>query len=133
MQQFYLADTQIVIWSIISPSKINSSVQSILRENPILVSEISLLEITIKQKIGRLPELPLSVDSLTVQLLTDGFQLLPIERKHIAAYEKIPLFDEHRDPFDRLLLATALSEGVSIISADKNFRLYVPTIRLVEA
>lgn len=133
MEQIYLADTQIVIWSIISPSKITPTVQSILRENPIFVSEISLLEITIKQKIGRLPEMPLSVDALINQLLTDGFQLLPIARRHIAAYEQIPLFDNHRDPFDRLLLATALAEEVSIISADKNFRLYIPTIRLVEA
>ncbi|MBD2754281.1 type II toxin-antitoxin system VapC family toxin [Spirosoma validum] len=132
MEQIYLADTQIVIWSIISPSKITPSVQTILRDNPILVSEVSLLEITIKQKIGRLPEFSLSVENLTTQLINDGFQLLPIERKYIAAYEQIPLFDNHRDPFDRLLLATAFSENIPIISADKNFRLYVPTIRLVE-
>ena len=133
MEGFYLADTQIVIWSFISPLKISASAQKILRENPVLVSEISLLEIAIKQKIGRLPELPLSIDELTTQLLIDGFQLLPIERSHIAAYAQIPLFDNHRDPFDRLLLATALSEQVPIISADENFRRYVPTIHLIEA
>ncbi len=133
MAEVYLTDTQVAIWSIVSPSKINRSVQLILQENSILVSEISLIEIAIKQKIGRLPELSLSIDELVIQLLTDGFQLLPIHRKHIAAYDQIPFFDDHRDPFDRLLLATALVEKISIISADEKFRLYVPTISLIEA
>ena len=133
MKKAYLADTQIVIWGVISPSKIASHVQLLLKKNPIIVSEISLFEITIKQKIGRLPELPLSVDELANQLLSDGFQLLPIKRKHITAYQQIPLVDNHRDPFDRLLLATALAEDISIISADRNFQLYSPTIQLVEA
>lgn len=133
MKQFYLADTQIVIWSIISPKKITLSTQRILQENPIWVSEISLFEIAIKQKIGRLPELTLLVSDLINQLLNDGFQLLPIDLKHILAYEQIPLFDTHWDPFDRLLLATAQSEQIPIISADEKFKLYTSIIRLVEA
>lgn len=133
MKQSYLADTQIVIWGVISPSKITSHIQLILKKNPIIVSEISLLEITIKQKIGRLPELPLSVSDLADQLLNDGFQLLPIKRKHITAYSQIPLLDNHRDPFDRLLLATALAEDIPMISADKNFQSYGSIIRLIEA
>ncbi|GAB3795283.1 type II toxin-antitoxin system VapC family toxin [Spirosoma humi] len=133
MEYAYLADTQIVIWSLINPSKITASVQRILLENPIWVSEISLFEIVIKQKIGRLPELNLPVKDLIDRLHADGFHLVPIEQKHIAAYEQVPLFDHHRDPFDRLLLAIALAEGVPIISADQNFHLYVPAIHLVQA
>lgn len=133
MGQLYLADTQIVIWSIIDPAKISPSVQTILRKNPILVSEVSLLEITIKQKIGRLPELPVSVDVLVNQLIKDGFRLLPVSRKHIAAYERVALFNNHRDPFDRLLLATALSEDIPVISADKNFLLYTADVRVIKA
>ncbi|GAB3640051.1 type II toxin-antitoxin system VapC family toxin [Spirosoma arcticum] len=133
MAEFYLADTQVAIWSVVSPSKIKPSVQLILQENSIVVSEISLIEIAVKQKIGRLPGLSLSVDELATQLLTDGFYLLPVDRKHIAAYEQIPLFDDHRDPFDRLLLATALVEKVAVISSDEKFRLYVPIIRLIDA
>jgi PIN domain nuclease of toxin-antitoxin system len=96
-----------------------------------MVSEVSLLEIAIKQKIGRLPNLTLSIDDLTTQLLADGFTLLPIERRHISTYERIPLFADHRDPFDRLLLATALSDNLMIISADEKFLLYKDMIRLV--
>ncbi|MFZ4698770.1 MAG: PIN domain-containing protein [Candidatus Methylumidiphilus sp.] len=54
----------------------------------------------------------------------DGFVILPLQTKHIEAHSDIPLFPEHRDPFDRLLLATALSENIPIISSDGNFELY---------
>lgn len=129
----FLADTQVVIWSLISPAKIVPIVRSILQTSTVFVSEISLLEIAIKQKINRLPDLTLSVDELTSQLIADGFHLLSINRKHIATYAQIPLFEEHRDPFDRLILATALAENLTVISTDKNFPLYVPTISLIQA
>lgn len=133
MEESFLADTQIVIWSLVSPSKISPMVRSILQTSTVFVSEVSLFEITIKQTINRLPNLTLSVEELTTQLVSDGFRLLPIERKHIVAYNRIPLYEEHRDPFDRLLLATALVEGITMISSDENFPLYVPLIRLIEA
>ncbi|WP_019989874.1 type II toxin-antitoxin system VapC family toxin [Rudanella lutea] len=133
MEQSYLADTQIVIWSVINPSMIIPAVQTILQENVILVSEVSLLEIAIKQKIGRLPGLALSTDALADQLQSDGFHLLPIDRKHITAYDRIPLYGQHRDPFDRLLLATALVEGTPLISADEHFPLYSPFVRIIQA
>ena len=86
MEEAHLVDTQIIIWSIISPSKMSPDVRHRLPVNPIMVSEISLLEIAIKQKIGRLPNLTLSIDDLTTQLLSDGFTLLPIERRHISMH-----------------------------------------------
>lgn len=133
MEEVYLADTQIVIWSVVSPSKISPSVQTILQTSRILVSDVSLFEIAIKQKIGRLPDLTLPIDALVSQLIADGFRLLPMERKHIVAYGQIPLYEGHRDPFDRLLLATALAEEIAIISTDTNFPLYEPIIRLIQA
>ena len=133
MKELFLADTQIIIWSLINPAKIFPNVRSVLQTSTVLVSEISLFEIAIKQKINRLPDLTLSVDELTSQLVSDGFRLMPIERKHIFAYSQIPLYDDHRDPFDRLLLATALVEGLTVISSDKNFTYYTNQIRLLEA
>ena len=56
----------------------------------------------------------------------DGFNMLFLKNQHIAAYDTITLFAEHRDPFDRILLATALSEDIPILSADGNFKLYSP-------
>jgi PIN domain nuclease of toxin-antitoxin system len=54
-----------------------------------------------------------------------------LQTKHIEAYPQIPLLANHRDPFDRLLVATALSENMALMSADENFILYAPQISVV--
>lgn len=128
----YLIDTQIVIWSIISPNKLSSNVREILQNHSIGVSQVSLYEIAIKQKIGKLPELNISIENLVSRLLNDNFDILPIKNSHIDAYHAIPLMPDHKDPFDRLILATTFSEDLPIISSDENFKLYVPQIQLIE-
>ncbi len=128
----YLVDTQILIWSLVGPEKLSVSTQTLLKNNRILVSQVSLYEIAVKQKIGKLPKLGLPTEALLKQAQADGFRLLPIKNAHIAAYNDVPLFPEHRDPFDRLILATALSETMPVVSADGNFRLYAAHIQLIE-
>lgn len=128
----FIIDNQILIWSIIAPHKLSSKVKDILENNAIAVSQISLYEIAIKQKIGKLPELKLSISDLIKCLLKDDFEVLVLKNAHIEAYEEIQLVDDHRDPFDRLLLATSLSENIPIISADEKFKGYVSQIRLIE-
>ena len=128
----FIIDTQILIWSVISPNKLSSKVREILENNSIGVSQISLYEIAIKQKIGKLSELDLSISDLINSLLKDGFEILSLKNAHIEAYEKIQLIDNHRDPFDRLLLATSLSENIPIISADEKFKAYTSQIQLIE-
>jgi PIN domain nuclease of toxin-antitoxin system len=73
------------------------------------------------------------ISALSEIVSQDGFTLLDLKTAHIATYANIPLLPLHRDPFDRLLLATALCENIPIISADKNFALYEPQIQLVVA
>ena len=128
----YLIDTQIIIWSIISPKKLSMRVREILQNHSIGVSQVSLFEIAIKQKIGKLSEINLSTEELIIRLLTDNFKILSIKDAHIVSYNDIPLMPNHRDPFDRLILATAFSEDLPIISSDENFKLYVPQIQLIE-
>lgn len=129
----YLIDTQILIWSLISPSKLSQQIVDLMSSNSICASQISLLEIAIKQKLGKLPELTIAIDDLEQVLLKDGFDVIAIATKHIAHYNSIPLFADHRDPFDRFILATAYSEEIPIISSDANFRLYQGLIQLIEA
>jgi PIN domain nuclease of toxin-antitoxin system len=128
----FIIDTQILIWSVISPNKLSFKVREILENNNIGVSQISLYEIAIKQKIGKLSELDLSISDLINCLLKDGFEILSLKNSHIEAYERIQLIDTHRDPFDRLLLATSLSENIPIISADEKFKEYISQIQLIE-
>ncbi|KAF0092797.1 MAG: twitching motility protein PilT, partial [Hyphomonadaceae bacterium] len=88
-------------------------------------------EIAIKQTLGKLPKFTFSITSLIKAVQQDGFNILNIQTQHIDRYQQIPLLPNHRDPFDRLLLATALSENMTIISSDANFKLYVPQIQLI--
>lgn len=128
----YLVDTQILIWYQLNSEKLNSGLYALLNDsnNTIYVSPISLFEIAIKQKIGKLPELNMPVAVLSDLIIQDGFTLLDLKTEHISAYADIPLLAEHRDPFDRLLLATALCNDIPIISADQNFARYQPLIQL---
>jgi PIN domain nuclease of toxin-antitoxin system len=129
----YLIDTQILIWYQLDSDRLKNGVRKLLanRANTIAISPISLFEIAIKQKLDKLPELDLPIAMLENLIKEDGFTLLTLQTKHIDAYNQLPLLPNHRDPFDRLLLATALSENMAIISADSNFKLYQPQIRLI--
>jgi len=129
-----LIDTQILIWYQLYDPKLHANVYDLLTRlgNTIYVSQISLVEIAIKQKIGKLPELDVSISILTNLIEQDGFVVLPLQIQHIEAYNKIPLFSEHRDPFDRLLLATAFSENIPIVSADGNFELYKQHVQVFD-
>jgi PIN domain nuclease of toxin-antitoxin system len=129
-----LIDTQILIWYQLNDPKLHANVYDLLTrlENTVYVSQISLVEIAIKQKIGKLPELDVSISTLANLIEQDGFIMLPLQTQHIEAYSEIPLFPEHRDPFDRLLLATAFSENIPIVSSDGNFELYKQYVQIFD-
>nr|WP_288429912.1 PIN domain-containing protein [uncultured Spirosoma sp.] len=63
--------------------------------------------------------------------MEDGIELVVLSVRHISVYDQIPLFDNHRDPFDRLILATALVERIPIISADEKFTRYRDVVELI--
>lgn len=128
----YLIDTQILIWTLINPEKLTEKTKQILQHNEIFVSQISLFEIAIKQKIGKLTELALSIKLLSQFIEEDNFNILAISINHLEAYNLVPLLANHRDPFDRLLLAIAISEDIPIISADTNFNYYESQICLIK-
>lgn len=129
----FLIDTQILIWFQLNDAKLKKSIVEILGdfENTIYVSQVSLLEIAVKQSIGKLPELTKSIQLLTNLIQSDGFEILAIKNDHISTYHKVPLFENHRDSFDRLLIATALSENINLISADEKFKFYSALVNLI--
>ena len=128
----FLVDTQIFVWSISDTKRISKAVKSILVNNEIYLSQLSFYEIAIKQQINKLPDLPLHVKQIRETAIKDGFKILEISGKHIDSYTSIPLIPNHRDPFDRLLIATAVAENMFLISADPKFRLYTPALQLIE-
>lgn len=128
-----LVNTQILIWIQTDNGRISSKARD-YSVNPSVVkwiSEVSLFEIAIKQKIGKLPEFGVTLTDFINQAREDKFCLLPVDKQHIVAYERVPLFEDHRDPFDRLLLTTALHEGWPVMSSDYKFSWYADQIEVI--
>lgn len=127
----FLLDTQVAIWTLTNPGKLPLSLYHSLQNETLVVSEASLFEIAIKQKVGKLPDLSATISEIARQLVADGITLIPLAIKHISAYDQIPFFDDHRDPFDRLILATALAEHMPVVSADEKFTRYRNVVELI--
>ena len=126
-------DTQILIWALEDNSQLKVHLRRIIEDNDheILVSQFSLMEIAIKLKLGKLPAFVATMEAFVEQITTSGFTVLPGAIQHIIAYQRLAFFDDHRDPFDRFLLATALSENIPIISADAKFLRYPPVVEVI--
>lgn len=131
----YLIDTQILIWFQLNSKDLKNDTVNILvdKNNSIFISDISFIEIVIKQKINKIPEFNIDINDIINVCKVDGFIILPISHKHISNYLNIPIFEEHKDPFDRIILSTAHIEGLVIISADEKFKLYKGIVKLIEA
>jgi len=129
----YLLDTHALIWFQEDNPKLPLPIIDLIQNtgNTILFSQVSLFEITIKRKIGKLPALFATIEEIYQQAISDGFIFLNIQNQHIYNYNEIILLEDHRDPFDRLLIATANVEDSTIISSDEKFRLYSDTVKVI--
>ena len=118
-----LLDTHTVLWFAGNSPKLSQAAKAMIFNdgNQKFVSMASAWEIAIKNSIGKF-RLANGVNEFYKMVETNGFLMLPIERNHIARVEALPFF--HRDPFDRLLVATALCEGLTILTADEHIPLY---------
>lgn len=116
-----LLDTHAVIWALSSPSKLPAKVRTLLADTeiPVFVSVISSWEIAIKKQLKKI-DFPL--DKMSVALQAASFIELPLVIKHTLAFEQLPF--HHRDPFDRMLIAQALSEKLTIVSRDPLLQRY---------
>jgi PIN domain nuclease of toxin-antitoxin system len=119
----YLLDTHVLIWFVQEPEKISRQVHRIITESdaPKYFSIVSIWEIAIKSSLGKL-RLDATVEEFARAQLRNAYQMLPLDIAHVAQVAKLPL--HHRDPFDRMLIAQALSENFTIITADESFRKY---------
>ncbi|WP_426668576.1 type II toxin-antitoxin system VapC family toxin [Mucilaginibacter sp. McL0603] len=127
----YLLDTHVLIWFQENNPKIPERVMKEIQksDNTILFSQVSLFEISIKQKIGKLPAFYATIEEVYQQAINDGFTFLNIQNQHIYNYNRVPLLEDHRDPFDRLLIATAMEEKAVILSVDEKISLYTDLVK----
>jgi PIN domain nuclease of toxin-antitoxin system len=119
-----LLDTCALLWLLGNDPKLSAIAKAALLDpaNERWLSPISLLEIALKVRLGKLP-LPAPYRTLfPAELVANDIHLLPLEADHIEPLTTLPL--HHKDPFDRLLAATALVEGLTLVSADSAFDAY---------
>ncbi len=115
-----LLDTHVLLWWFDDDRRLKRAHDLIADPaNAVSVSIVSLWEIAIKSRLGKLKA---DVATTERQRLHDGFDLLDVRVGHIAALAALP--DHHRDPFDHLLIAQAQVEGLIFVTADRNAARY---------
>jgi PIN domain nuclease of toxin-antitoxin system len=125
-----LLDTHLILcWQGLS-AKVPAVAREVIEDSavPVSVSRASLWEIAIKINQGKLR---LDFERFCDRVAADGFSWLPIENTHLLQLAKLPVFDDHKDPFDRLLVAQSQSEPLILLTSDAKLARYGTTIRLV--
>ena len=120
----FLLDTHTLLWCFNASPSLSSQARRVIEDgsNEIMVSAASAWEIATKVRLGRLPTGEELVGDLDRYLKRLGFDVLPITLQHTVRAGKLP--GEHRDPFDRMLIAQAQMEDLAIISNDRVFDAY---------
>lgn len=119
-----LLDTHTFLWLDTAPAKLSPTVRALCQDPNarLFLSVVSIWEIIIKAALGKLTlRTPLRT-ILADQARINGLQILPVTLDHVLAVEGLPL--HHSDPFDRLLIAQAIAEGFTVVSADHVFSRY---------
>ena len=115
-----LLDSNTFLWWRAGSEKLTERAERMIgdTDNDTAVSVVTLWEIAIKRGIGKLRFL----EDFEAVMTEEAFDLLPISYAHLRTLETLPM--HHRDPFDRLLIAQALAEGIPIATGDRVFAAY---------
>ena len=121
-----LTDTHTLIWFVLADPRLSLVARALIEnpDNEIMVSLASFWEIAIKVSKGKLALNQPYGNFIDLCLNQYGFRLLPIEPTHTTRLASLPYPPKHKDPFDRLLIAQAIVEGIPIIGVDVAFDDY---------
>jgi len=116
-----LLDTAVLIYAVESPERLSKRASAVLRNpgNILELSTVSITEIAIKASLGKL-QLTAAIARQAIQDL--GIRVLPYTGDHALRLFELPL--HHGDPFDRQIIAQAMSEKIPVATPDEKFRLY---------
>lgn len=119
-----LLDTHALIWWLFDDPKLPATAREAIRDpnHQILVSPVSAWEIATKHRLGKLPEAGDLPERFDHYVAAARFRELPVSIAHALAAGRLP--GPHKDPFDRMLIAQALSEQIEIVSGDRVFPDY---------
>ena len=119
----YILDTHVLLWSIFDSGKLSQPSKKILldKNSCKFISICTMWEISIKNRIGKL-SLPNGISSIFYVVESRGYGIVGIDHQHLEIYNTLPLL--HRDPFDGIIVSTAIFEDMTIITSDDNIKQY---------
>lgn len=125
-----LLDTHLLLWAAGEPDRLSAEARALILEtgNELFFSAASLWEVAIKNGLGR-EDFAVDPRLLRRGLLDNGYSNLSIASEHAVAVDSLPSI--HRDPFDRLLVAQSLVEGITLLTSDELVAQYPGPIRRV--
>lgn len=125
-----LLDTHVLLWAASEPARIPKRARLLIEDpdNEILFSAANLWEIAIKRSLGR-EDFRVDPRVLRRALLDNGYEELPITSEHVIHIDQLP--PKHKDPFDRVLVAQATVEGITLLTNDQQVADYPGPIRKV--
>ncbi len=128
----YLLDTQTIIWFVENNKRLSPFAKKLIEDsnNDIFVCQFSYIEMAIKEALNKLV-LQNGLKSFIQEVENQNIEVLTLRQSHILAYGQIPLNENHKDPFDRMIMATAFAEDITIISVDEKFSWYSGLINVV--
>jgi PIN domain nuclease of toxin-antitoxin system len=125
-----LLDTQVLLWALMEPGKLPDEVHAQLEsaDNDVLFSAASIWEIAIKSALRRV-DFQVAADEIAEAAVESGFTELPVCSGPAALVATLPM--HHRDPFDRLLVAVAISEPANLYTTDRQLKPYSELVRCI--
>lgn len=125
-----LLDTHLLIWAADSIERVPAGARVLMSdpENELLFSAVSIWEVAIKRGLNR-PDFQVDARLLRRGLIDNGYTELPIKSEHAVAIDALPPI--HKDPFDRLLIAQALVEGITLLTNDATVAQYQGPVKLI--
>ena len=125
-----LLDAQVIYWWMFERTRVPGAAIALIEqsEGDALISRATQWEMAIKIANGKLR---IDLRKFCAQVVSDGYAWLPIESHHLLQVATLPLFDDHKDPFDRLLVAQSLTEPLILVTADAKLSRYGSTVYVV--
>jgi PIN domain nuclease of toxin-antitoxin system len=125
-----LLDTHLLLWAAGEPNRLSAAARKLISNsaNELLFSAASIWEVAIKRGLGR-KDFQANPRLLRRGLLDNGYTELPILSDHVVAIDNLPPI--HKDPFDRLLVAQASVEGITLLTADSVVAQYPGLVRML--
>lgn len=122
-----LLDTHLFIWWLKDDKHLSKKARSFISDaDEVYISSISIWEAAIKIEIGKLDA---AIEDLVTSIVQEGFIELPLTARHAAIVTDLPNY--HRDPFDRVLIAQAITEPLRLLTADVKLKPYSELVVLV--